>query len=175
MGPSEEVRRATRVLPQASYVELSHRKAVIQHELRARLYLYDDVKLIVCSVAGISETGNPTVLPLDVSDSDLGCCICDHLLEFDPKSPTDMRSHKKSDWGAYRVSGAKSMRRFEEKSWMALIATVNSVIVINAFPRNSLWPEINAYGSSSPLHDKLGRTVRRTLRAAMVLRENGIV
>ena len=58
---------------------------------------------------------------------------------------------------------------------MVRIATVNTAIVINAFPRNSLWPEINAYGSSRPMHDDLGRTLRRTLRAAMVLRESGIV
>ena len=105
-GQRDGVRLPKQALPQASYVEISDRKAIIRHELRAHLYLYDNAKFIVCSVAGISETGDPTVLPLDVSDSDLGCCICAHLLEFDPKSPSDMRSHKKSDWGAYRVSGA---------------------------------------------------------------------
>jgi hypothetical protein len=156
-------------------VEISNRKIAVGRELQAWLYLYDNRMLIICSVSGISETGEPSVLPLDVSDEDLGRCVCDHLLRFKPKSPENMRDRKKSDWAAYRVSHAKSMRHFEEKSWMVRVDTINTAISVYAFPRNSLWPEINAYGCARPMHENLGGTIRRTLRAATVLRENGIV
>jgi hypothetical protein len=46
---------------------------------------------------------------------------------------------------------------------------------MQAGPINTLWPEIWAYGESNPLHEKVGQVLRRTLRAAQVLRENGIV
>jgi hypothetical protein len=164
-----------RVFAKGSMVEISDRKAAVRSELQARLYLYDNRMLIVCSVSGISEIGEPSVLPLDVSDEDFGRCVCDHLLRFKPKSPENMRNHKLSDWSAYRASRAKSVRRFEEKSWMVRVVTINTAISIFTSPRNSLWREIHAHGYASPMHEKLGSTIRRTLRAAAVLRENGIV
>jgi hypothetical protein len=156
-------------------VELGKQRKKLGCELKARFYLYNNAKFIVCSVAGISETGEPTVLPLDVSDSDLGRCVCDHLLQFNPKSPEYRRGEKRSDWPAYEISGAKSMRRFEEKSLMVRFETINLVIRIDAAPRNSLWREISAHGVEHPDHEKLGRTIRRTIKAARILRENGII
>ena len=66
-----------RVLPNASFVELAARKAELGRELEARLHAYRD-KLILTSVSGISEVGEPTVLPETVSDEELGRCVCDH-------------------------------------------------------------------------------------------------
>ena len=164
-----------RVLPSASHVEIANCRKKLNRELKARLYVYDNTKFIICSVAGIAEVGEPTVLQLDVSESDLGRSVCDHLLQFDPRSPGNLRERKMSDWAAYRVSGAKSMRRFEEKSMMVHFETINLVIRIDAAPRNSLWREISAHGVESPDHEKLGHTIRRTIKAARILRENGII
>jgi hypothetical protein len=164
-----------RVVPEASFVEISKRSKALGRELSAHLYLYDNKAFIVSPVAGIIEAGEPTVLPLDVNDQDLGCCVCDNLLKFNPTSPDNMQLQKRSDWAVYKVSGAKSIRRFEEKSWTVRIRAINTAIMMQAGPINTLWPEIWAYGESNPLHEKVGRVLRRTLRAAQVLRENGIV
>lgn len=166
---------AQRVRADVSYVEISNRKKALGCELRMRLYLYDHKFLIITSVSGIAETGEPTVLPVDASNDDLGRSVCDHLLKFKPKSPSNMRDRKASDWGAYRASRAKSVRKFEEKLWMVRVETINSTLSILTSPRNTLWREIHAHGFSSPVHETLGSTIRRTLRAAMVLRDNGVI
>lgn len=167
--------RKPRLLDGASYVEIAHYRRSLECELQARLYLYDETTFIVCSVSGISETGEPTMLPPDVSDNDLGCCVCDHLLSFNPKSPENMRTHKVSDWPAYKASGAKSIRAFQERTWRMMLTTSNTTIMIDAAPINTLWHEITAHGTSLPRHDNVGRVIRRTLRGAIVLRENGVI
>jgi hypothetical protein len=174
--PVDPIRpRKPRVLSDASYVEIAHRRRSLECELRARLYFYDETKFIVCSASGISESGEPTVLPPDVSDDDLGRCVCDHLLSFNPKSPENMREHKMRDWPAYKASGAKSIRAFQERTWRMMLTTSNTTIMIDAAPVNTLWREITAHGTSLPRHDNVGRVIRRTLRGAMVLRENGVI
>ncbi len=164
-----------RVAPDWSHVELTGRKREVGRELKARVYLYDDAKLIVTSCSGIAESGTPTVFPLDVGNSELGLCICDHLLSFTPESPNNMRDRKMTDWPAYKASGAKSVRSFQEKTWLMSVSTINLVIRMEAGPINSLWPEIEAQGICNPVHEKMGEIVQRTFRGAKAMREQGII
>lgn len=108
----------TRVAPNGSWVELADHKKRVNHELRARAYFYDQKGFIVSSVSGISESGEPSILAAHTTDSDLGLCFCDHLLEFNPRDATDSYrgSSKLTDWKAFQVSGAKSVKAFEAKS-----------------------------------------------------------
>lgn len=164
----------TRTLPEGSWVEIAEQKERLNAELRARAYFYEKKGYIVSAVSGSVETGEPTILPPDVGNADLGCCICDRLLEFDPRSP-NMRYMKVTDWRAYRVSGAKSAKSFEANSWMICVDTINTAIMVTARPRLSLYSEICVQGLAILRHEDVGAVVRKTLKAAMVLRANGVI
>jgi hypothetical protein len=164
-----------RVIPEGSWVELAKRKKEIRHELRARLYLYQE-KLILCPVAGIAEVGEPTIVQADIASSDLGLLICDHLLQFRPQTPHLERARKASDWEAYQVSGAKSVRAFKENAWFVHVETKNTAILANAGPFNSLHGEITVQGTAGfGPHEEIGAVVMRALKAASVLRDGRIV
>jgi hypothetical protein len=165
----------TRTSPEGSWVEIINHKNLLNAELRARAYFYEKKGYIVSAVSGMAETGHPTILPSDVANSHLGCCVCDHLLEFSPRSPTGMRDLKLTDWPAYRASGAKSVKSFEASCWMIQIDTVNTAIVITTHPRLSLYPEISVQGTALPRHEDVGAVIRKTLKAAMVLRSNAVI
>lgn len=172
MGGDKMTARAT---PDGSWVEIASRKKRLREELRARAYLYEKVGFIICTVSGIAETGEPTIVPADVANAELGRTVCDHLLCFDPKSPNNMRGMKLTDWPAYQASGAKSVKSFESNSWMIHVATVNTAIDIEAAPRLSLHSEIRVRGVTTPSHEAIGATIRKTLAAAMVLRDNSVI
>eukprot|EP01030_Chromulinospumella_sphaerica_P018951 gene18951-18826_t len=140
---------APRVLPNASHVEIPARRAVIGTELRARLYLHEDRQLLISAVRGIAETGPVTVLDPGVDDETLGRTVCDHLLAFRPRSPDNMRDQKLTDWAVYQASGARSVKRFEEKAWMVFIDTLNSSILFEARPRLTRHGDIFAGGRAS--------------------------
>jgi hypothetical protein len=63
----------TRVLPEGSWLEIADYKKRLNAELRARAYFYEKRGYIVSAVSGIAEAGEPTILPPDVANSDLGC------------------------------------------------------------------------------------------------------
>lgn len=164
-----------RATQDGSWVEIASRKKRLREELRARAYLYEKVGFIICTVSGLAETGEPTIVPADVENAELGRMVCDHLLCFDPKSPNNMLGMKLTDWPAYQASGAKSVKSFEENSWMIHVTTVNTAIDIEAAPRLSLHSEICVRGVTTPSHEDIGATIRKTLAAGMVLRENRVI
>lgn len=141
----------------------------------ARAYFYEKIGFIICTLSGIAETGTPTIVSPDVANSELGRNVCDHLLCFDPKSPNNMRDMKLTDWPAYQASKTKSVKGFESNSWMIHADTVNTVIVVEAAPRLSLHAEIRVRGVTTPSHEDIGATIRKTLAAAMVLRDNAVI
>lgn len=163
-----------RVRPDASLHEISERRGVVGTELRARVYLYDERKLLISSVSGIAEVGAVSVLPWEIDDEALGLAICDHLLAFRPNSPPDMPALKLADWAVLRASGARSGKAFEAKAWMVLVETCNAAISFDARPRATFHDSaVFAGGSSSQEHARCGRTLKQTLEAAMALRSAG--
>ena len=164
-----------RTVPEGSWVEIANKTSRLDTELHARLYFYAKKGFIVSAVSGIAETGEATILPADVSDSDLGRCVCDRLLEFNPESPANMRDHTLRDWPAYQASGAKSAKSFEAESWMIMVDTINTAIIITARPRLTLHAEISVQGSASPMHENVGAAIRKALKGAMVLGANGVI
>jgi hypothetical protein len=164
-----------RVTPDGSWVEIANRKKRLKSELRARAYFYEKIGFIISTVSGIAETGKPTIVPFDATNSELGRSVCDHLLCFDPKSPNDMRGMKQTDWPAFQVSGAKSVSSFESHSWMIHADTVNTVVVVEAAPRLSLHSEIRVRGVATLSHEEIGATIRKALAAARVLREKSVI
>ena len=108
-----------RALTDHSTRELLDTKQKLGSELRAALYLYNDDKFIVSSIAGIAEYGDPIVLDANTTDESLGLSLCDKLLEFKPRNDQDLSKAKLDDWAAYKASGAKSGKTFD-RSWSFL-------------------------------------------------------
>jgi hypothetical protein len=77
-------------------------------------------KLIICPVSSI-ERGFDTeqeplaVLPYSCPPETLGQGVWESLLLFRKTPNVNIRSRKKTDWPAYRASGAKSVRAFEDE------------------------------------------------------------
>lgn len=170
----EQLARRLAAIPSHSHKEINARKHDLGGELKARFYFYDQRMFIVSAVSWLAEVGQPAVLPAEVDDTALGKCVCDHLAMYET-IPHDNTRNKVSDWGAFRVSGARSARTFEERSFMLSAETMNSAILIEARPRLSLHTELAVCGSGDASHENLGNVIRRTLTAAMELRKAGII
>ena len=164
-----------RVLDNQSTREIADTRERLKSELRASTYLYDDSKFIICAIAGNAEHGQPIVLDANASDDELGRSVCDQLLEFDPKNHACHTEGKLSGWKAYGVSGAKSGKAFERKSYFVYIRTENSAITIEAKPRVTNENDLSALCtiSSGRLHLEIGAAVRKSINAARLLRAAG--
>ena len=160
--------RSTRELTDASKRQRS--------ELRAAIYRYKD-KFILCAVAGNTEHGEPLVLGTDASDEQLGLALCDQLLQYAARENRDQPKSSLNDWQAYKASGAKSARSFEENAMFVYVRTVNTAINIQAAPRVSNEQELVAQCSISNgrTHSEIGVAVRKAIRAAEVLRDAGML
>ncbi len=170
-----------RVLATASYVEIAERQDAVGHMLRARLFLYNDDRFLISSVAGISEVGEPTVLPVSIDDETLGLSVCDHLLAYLHETPPLAPGEKASDWPAFIASKAKSMKQFEAKLWHVDIMGGRGGLSIDARPRVPQRPHsrgemtnVYARGSARLDHENIGQRLRATLEAARVITEAGI-
>jgi hypothetical protein len=166
---------AERVLVNQSTREIADKRKELNSELRASLYLYDDSKFIICTIAGNTEYGEPIVLDLNISDDELGKSICDKLLEFNPKNIARHTETKLSDWEAYNASGAKTGKAFENKSFYVYIRTINSAITIEARPRVTNEKDLSVLCtvSSGRLHVDIGAATRKAINAAKLLRKGG--
>jgi hypothetical protein len=67
------------------------------------------------------------------------------------------------------------VKSFESNSWQVTVETINLVLNVEAYPVRSPHAQICVKGVVGPLHDELGATIRRTLSAAEVLRQAGLV
>jgi hypothetical protein len=166
--------------PGSSLHAIKRKRAATGCELMAHIYRYAESRFIVTSImwvpgSVILEIGEPSVLPIDVADADLGRTVCEHLVAHEAREPGDLRDRKTTDWAAYRASRARSVKSFESKSWQVTVATVNLVLSVDAYPVRSPHAQIYVRGFVEPLHEELGATIRRTLLAAEVLRQAGLV
>jgi hypothetical protein len=171
-----ERHKKSRVASDRSTRELVDARKRNRSELRASIYRYKD-KFILCSVAGNTEYGEPLVLATDASDEQLGLALCDQLLQYTTKGNRDRPKSSLSDWEAYKASGAKSARSFEENAMFVYVTTVNTAINIQAAPRVSNEQELVAQCSISNgrTHAEMGATVRKAIKAAEVLRDAGML
>lgn len=164
-----------RALSTFSYVEIAERRQEIGGELAARAHYYNDSLFIISSIAGNYEAGQPSVLDKQVSDSELGKTFCDHLLKFQLRSPEDAWRGKETDWPAFRVSGARSVKGFETRSYLISVRTINTAVVVSVSPRESIYGEISVQGSAGADHERLGAVIRHALKCAMTLRQHLVI
>ena len=169
--------RLERVNPERSTRELMDARKRNCCELRASVYLYRNTKFIICCIADIAEYGEPIVLSADVPDEQLGVAVCDQLLNYKPRSNRRPSKSTLDDWAAFKASGAKSGRVFEADCMFVYITTVNTAILIDATPRVSNERDLAARCSISNgyIHAEIGAAVRKSIRAAGVLRDAGML
>ncbi|MBB6427315.1 hypothetical protein [Sphingopyxis sp. JAI128] len=141
----------------------------------ARIYEFDG-QLFVCSVAGISETDSLSVFPDNVDSDTLGEAAIHHLMEYDQEDSRDMREAKRHDWKAFKESGAKSVKAFEDKLWHVDVRISNGDITIEARPRLSLKShlEVTAHARCTD-PEKVGAAVKEAIHAAKTLQANGLM
>ena len=144
-------------------------------ELRSCLYLYNEEKFIISSIAGISEYDEPIVLDVNVPDEELGLKVCNKLLEFQPRNHKDISKDTLEDWRSYKISGAKTGKAFESNSIYVHIQTVNSAIVITASPRVKNNQTLEAQCSANADHLKVGAAIRLAIEASKILRHAGLL
>jgi hypothetical protein len=166
--------------PGSSLHAIKRKRAATGCELMAHIYRYAESRFIVTSVMWVPgsvvlETGEPSVLSLDVTDAELGYTVCEHLLTHQARQPPNLRDRKSTDWAAYRASGARSVTGFESKSWQVTVETMNLALNIEAYPVRTLRASVSVKAVVQPLHEELGAAIRRTLSAAEVLRQAGQV
>lgn len=167
-------------LPGSSLLAIQRLRNLNGGELEAVIYRYADRKFLVTSVMSIPgslslETGQPSVLPIDASDEDLGRVVCEHLLRHDPREPPNQRHAKLTDWAVFKVSGDRSVSGFNSKSSRVTVQTINLILQLEAAPVRSLHGDICVQVTARLEHGELGVSIRKALRAADALRQAGIV
>lgn len=166
-----------RVAPERSTREITDAKKRLRSELRAAAYFYNDEKFIVCSIANITEYGEPIVLEANASEQQLGVALCDKLLQYQANDNRKQSKSKLEDWAAFKASGAKSGRAFEQNSIYVYVTTINTAINIDAAPRVSNEQDLQArcVVSNGRTHSEIGMALRKAIKAAMVLRNAGML
>ncbi len=165
-----------RVLEHQSTREIADAMKRLKNRLRAAVYLYES-KFIICSISGFTEYGEPVVLEEDVSDEDLGRAVCDALLAYKRDNPPGRNADRLADWGAFRASGAKSGKAFENNSWYVYVRTINTVFRMEARPRvsNNKYLVAAATKPLGTLHVGVGQSLRKAIAGAKALRKEGLV
>lgn len=160
--------------PKGIITPLQKRRYDIGAELKARAYLHDRSGFIISAVAGIAEAGDVTVLPHDCTDQALGEAIWAHLLQYEIKTP-DIANRKTTDWAAFKASGERSVRKFQECSYVLNIETRNQAVLLNARPCNSPKPTLSMAAMANHDRSGIGKAARECLSGAKVLRDRGIL
>ncbi len=146
----------------------------LQYSAKARLYEYKN-SIMVCSVRWIAETDSITVFDSDVTDHSLGLAVQKHLAEYDP-SECDLRGRKLTDWTAFKASGARSIKSFEENLWCVNLAIMNSAILIAACPNKSRKQDVTvSVTASKSVSEQIGAAIREAIAGAKMLREQGFL
>jgi hypothetical protein len=161
--------------PEHSLQDLTRHRTDVGSEIEARLYLYNQ-RFIVSSVAAIAEHGPVTTIPFDAPDREIGLAACSHLVRFVPDLPPGLRDQTSKDWQAYQASGARSVKQFNAGAWRVSISTLNMALRLEAQPVSVQVAFLFA-GSEiglSTRHAGIGAAIRRVLKAAATLNENGL-
>ena len=98
------------------------------------------------------------------------------LIRFVRDLPPSLRDQTSKDWQAYQASGARSVKQFNAGAWRVSISTLNMALRLEAQPVSAQVAFLFA-GSEiglSTRHAGIGAAIRRVLKAAATLNENGL-
>jgi hypothetical protein len=171
--------KINRVCSYNSGEELRNYRHSIGCELHVHVYALIKDKFIIAPVDGSKgayfEAREVTVLPFDVDDETLGSCIFDNLLWYNPASPTDFKG-KKTDWLAFKASGLKTVKDFEQTAIGISISTINDVMKIETRPLQTwLSPIYIGANHLGSLHAAFAANLRSTLTVIGILEENNFM
>jgi len=168
--------------PEKSSLELHRLREAAGNELSATIYFFDDRLVIAAPVVGVdgemhAELIEPVVKPEPIDDEHLGELAMNALLAFIAEKPPSLRDRRKSDWPAFRASGARSVSEFERKAVEIGIRTHLTSLELSAAPVSSLEHHRRLVAHCTPgiFHIDLGAEMRNLVRGVQVLRECGVV
>jgi hypothetical protein len=162
------------IRPKGAITPLQELRYDIGAELQARVYLHPPTGFIVSAVSGITEHGDVSVLPHDCTDQALGDTIWAHLLQYQVQTP-DIAKRKPTDWAAFKASGERSVRKFEQSCYFMRVETCNQAVLLNAQPHNSLKPTLSMAAMANHEKTAIGKAVRECFAGARVLREHNLL
>ena len=105
--------------------------------------------IVVCSYAitkfGYTEQGGPVSIPRDSPSETLGQGVWEALLRFGATPEGDLTPYTEREWPAYRASGCKSLRAFEEEFVEVRVRVTSFLklgqLCVEARVRNELLPQ----------------------------------
>jgi hypothetical protein len=172
--------KPNRVLSGRSVRELTDYKESIRSELTVDVYSLSGDKFIVAPLDGkcgaCVQWREVTVLPFDVEDDVLGCCICDNLLWNIPSVPTNRGQSTNLVWPVLKASGCKAMKHFEQTAIRTSVSTINTAFRIETRPVHTL--DRIYIGAGLPLgalHMEIAAEIRNTLKATTVLQTANLI
>ncbi len=172
--------KPNRALVGKSARELVDYKQKLGCELRVHIYALLEDKFIIAPLDGTRglyiEEREVTVLPFDVEDEALGCCICDNLLWNITSVPTNLRDRNSSDWPAFKASGFKALTHFRQTVIGIEVSTINTILRIETRPLHSLdgvYVGVNL--SQAAFHSDIAAQIRLSLKAVTTLQDANLL
>lgn len=155
---------------------VSYLREKLETELSCCAYYYDNSKFIICKIASIMEYGEPIVLPHDVDNLTLGKTVYEAVLGFKLLDDREQISHSLTDWEAFKASGEKTVKAFEQKSTYLNINTHNEALKISARPKVTNDRCLSAVYSASirNLEVEVGVALKKAIKASEALRTAGL-
>jgi hypothetical protein len=140
-------------------------------ELTATLYCYANRSYLVTSIMTaplemMVEIGEPTVLPIGITDAELGATALRHLAQMVRRRPPNQRERKLTDWRVYQLSGARSVRSFASHSLTVMFETSPAGISLSARGTHVVEGMPWATATTSTDATALGAAIRQVIAAA---------
>lgn len=172
--------KTNHVLAGKSAREIIDYKQKLGCELRVQIYALIGDKFIIAPLDGTQglyiEEREVTILPFDIADETLGCCICDNLLWNITPTPANLRDKKSSDWPAFKASGFKALSHFQQTAIHISVSTLNTILRIETRPVHSLDKiYIGVELSQAALHIEIAAQIHHSLKAVTALQDANLL
>jgi hypothetical protein len=144
--------------------------AVYISERRAKII----ISPVDCIEKGFHTEQEPNaVLSYDCSTEMIGQAVWESLLLFRHTPNVNLRSRNKTDWPAYRASGVRSVRAFEEEYVRVSVVALPCVLRVLAFVRGGSADEVfvGRLISNACEFDALGELIHTLFRGSLRLAE----
>ncbi len=157
-------------------LDITECKAKLGRELYTAMYYLPDTEKMIFAPTNVNGLGGyyyeqdkATLLEAPLDSVELGRQARAALIAFDVKIQ-DLRYRKASDWSAYRISGLKSVREFEQSAIRITIETINTTLRLEGWPTNNSKVFAGGYISPSAEHSEMGSLIKRIVACCQALR-----
>jgi hypothetical protein len=141
----------------------------------ARAFVFRD-KIIVTAVIDIADGPSPVLLAHDVDNDTLGQTIVSCIKDFRHARRGEQLGTTPREWPAFKLSGMKTVKAFEDELIDIRIQAFNTVIQFYARPYRTLRHYLEMYGCSNQFaNEEIGKTMREVVKGAQALRASGVL